>query len=70
MRQDRERCYAAIDIGTNTIRSLVVAVAPGGRYRVLDDERSSVRLGQGMTARGKISRARVERALEALKRMK
>ena len=30
---------AAIDIGTNTIRSIVVEANPGGGFRVLDDEK-------------------------------
>ena len=37
---------AAIDIGTNTIRLVVVEV-DNGTFRVLDEEREATRLGHG-----------------------
>jgi exopolyphosphatase/guanosine-5'-triphosphate,3'-diphosphate pyrophosphatase len=60
---------AAIDIGSNTIRCIVVEAA-GGDFRVLDDERAGVRLGEGLAATGEISSAAWERAREALERMR
>ncbi len=42
---------AAIDIGTNSIRCIVVEVTRNGKFRVLDDEKATVRLGEGMAAR-------------------
>jgi len=60
---------AAIDIGTNSIRCLVVEAAEPGGYRLLDDEKATVRLGEGLQASGKISAAAWERAREALRRM-
>lgn len=61
---------AALDIGTNSIRSIVVEILGGGDYRVLDDEKATVRLGEGLAASGSISTAAWERAAQALKRMK
>lgn len=60
---------AAIDIGTNSVRCIVVESGNGG-YRVLDDEKATVRLGEGLTATGKISAAAWQRARDALLRMR
>jgi exopolyphosphatase/guanosine-5'-triphosphate,3'-diphosphate pyrophosphatase len=60
---------AAIDIGTNSIRGLVVEVDRNGKFRVLDDEKATVRLGEGLTRDGAISAAAWDRAMEALERM-
>ncbi|HJV64996.1 MAG TPA: Ppx/GppA phosphatase family protein [Geomonas sp.] len=61
---------AAIDIGTNSIRSLVIEPLPHGKYRILDDEKALVRLGVGLNQTGKISPLAWERAMEALIRQK
>ena len=61
---------AAIDIGTNSIRCIVVETTAGGEFRVLDDEKATVRLGEGLAASGRIQPAAWNRALEALQRMK
>jgi exopolyphosphatase/guanosine-5'-triphosphate,3'-diphosphate pyrophosphatase len=61
---------AAIDIGTNSIRCIVVEVDNLGKYRVLDDEKATVRLGEGIAGDGAISGAAWQRALDALARMK
>lgn len=60
---------AAIDIGTNSIRSIVVEVDTQGNFRVLDDEKAMVRLGEGLTETGFISTAAKDRAIDALQRM-
>lgn len=60
----------AIDIGTNSIRSVVAEVEPDGTYRVLDEEREMVRLGHGLFERGRLSAAAMERGLAALAKMK
>ena len=39
---------AAIDIGTNSIRCIVVEVDHQGRYTILDDEKATVRLGENL----------------------
>jgi exopolyphosphatase / guanosine-5'-triphosphate,3'-diphosphate pyrophosphatase len=61
---------AAIDIGTNSIRSIVVEPLPSGKYRILDDEKVLVRLGEGLNESGKIAPTAWERAMEALTRQK
>lgn len=61
---------AAIDIGSNSIRCIVVEVDAAGKFRVLDDEKAAVRLGEGIARNGAISRAAWERAVDALARMK
>src|SRR5262245_5995292 len=58
-----------IDIGSNTIRSLIVETRKEGGYRILDDEREVVRLASGLTQRGRLSAAAMERALLTLRRM-
>jgi exopolyphosphatase/guanosine-5'-triphosphate,3'-diphosphate pyrophosphatase len=60
---------AAIDVGTNTIRSIVAQVRDGGGFRVLDDEKETVRLGEGLVETGAICPAAWERARAALLRM-
>lgn len=60
---------AAIDIGTNSIRCIVVEVDPQGNFRVLDDEKAMVRLGEGLSETGFISEEAKNRAIEALQRM-
>lgn len=61
---------AAIDIGTNSIRCIVVEADRQGKFRVLDDEKAMVRLGEGITENGAISDAAWQRAMDALLRMK
>ena len=67
MRQNR---IAAIDIGTNSIRSIVIEIGAAGKYKILDDEKVTVRLGEGLNKSGSIAPAAWERALEALSRQK
>ena len=67
MKQNR---LAAVDIGTNSIRSIIIQVDAAGKYRILDDEKVTVRLGEGLNQTGSISPAAWERALEALSRQK
>ena len=57
---------AAIDIGTNSFRCIVVEVDPQEGFRVLDDEKATVRLGEGLNQTGKISAAARDRAIDAL----
>ena len=67
MKQNR---LAAIDIGTNSIRSIVIEPLAAGKYRILDDEKVLVRLGEGLNKTGNIAPAAWERAMEALSRQK
>lgn len=61
---------AAIDIGTNSIRCIVVEVDKAGKYRVLDDEKTTVRLGEGVVGDGAISQAAWQRGMDALSQAK
>ncbi len=63
------RLLQAIDIGTNSVRSIVVEVPVGGAHRVIDDEKEMTRLGQGLDATGMLDPAAIERTVAALKAM-
>jgi exopolyphosphatase/guanosine-5'-triphosphate,3'-diphosphate pyrophosphatase len=69
----RRRPLAVIDVGSNSIRSLVVDMAEGRAPKVLpkilDDQREVVRLASGLRRRGRLSRKAMRRAIDALKRM-
>ena len=67
MKQNR---LAAVDIGTNSIRSIIIEIDAAGKYKILDDEKVTVRLGEGLNQTGKIAPAAWERAMEALSRQK
>jgi exopolyphosphatase/guanosine-5'-triphosphate,3'-diphosphate pyrophosphatase len=67
MNQER---LAAIDIGTNSIRCIIVEVDEKNGFRVLDDEKSTVRLGEGLSETGRISPKAWERARDGLLRMR
>ena len=60
-------CYAALDLGTNNCRLLVATPTPGGGFRVIEAYSRIVRLGEGLSASGRLSDAAMERALAALK---
>lgn len=66
----RKKRLAAIDIGTNSIRSIVVEADKTGNFRVLDDEKATVRLGEGLHESGLLAAAASERAIAALLRQK
>jgi exopolyphosphatase / guanosine-5'-triphosphate,3'-diphosphate pyrophosphatase len=61
---------AAIDLGTNSIRLIVVEVLADGTYRVLDEEREMTRLGQGLERSGRLAPEALEKSLEAVGKMK
>jgi exopolyphosphatase/guanosine-5'-triphosphate,3'-diphosphate pyrophosphatase len=65
----KRRSIGVIDVGSNTIRSLVVDVEPDGTPKVLDDSREVVRLASGLRRRGRLSRKAMRRAITALRRM-
>jgi exopolyphosphatase / guanosine-5'-triphosphate,3'-diphosphate pyrophosphatase len=65
----KTRAVAVIDVGSNTIRSLVVGVDKDGNRRVLDDEKEVVRLASGLTSRGRLSDRAMRRALVTLGRL-
>src|SRR5882724_10806668 len=57
--------YAALDLGTNNCRLLVARPAREG-FRVIDAFSRIIRLGEGMSASGRLGEAAIERAIEAL----
>ncbi|WP_238719666.1 Ppx/GppA phosphatase family protein [Nitratireductor alexandrii] len=59
--------YAALDLGTNNCRLLVAVPNRPGRFRVVDAFSRIVRLGEGLTANGRLADDAMARALEALK---
>ncbi|WP_343040718.1 Ppx/GppA phosphatase family protein [Nitratireductor arenosus] len=59
--------YAALDLGTNNCRLLVAVPNRPGRFRVVDAFSRIVRLGEGLTASGRLADDAMARALEALK---
>nr|WP_276562454.1 Ppx/GppA phosphatase family protein [Hoeflea prorocentri] len=59
--------YAALDLGTNNCRLLVAMPTRPGQFRVVDAFSRIVRLGEGLGARGELSEAAMDRAVEALK---
>jgi exopolyphosphatase / guanosine-5'-triphosphate,3'-diphosphate pyrophosphatase len=61
---------AAIDVGSNTIRLTVAEVQDDDSYRILDEEREMVRLGEKLDRTGRLSEAAIERALAAIGKMK
>jgi len=69
VKRNRKR-LAALDIGTNSIRCIVVEVVSGDKFRVLDDEKATVRLGRNLVDGGDIAPEAWERAMENLLRMK
>lgn len=58
--------YAALDLGTNSCRMLI-AQPKGSQFHVIDSFSKSVRLGAGLEATGRLSRASMNRTLQALR---
>ena len=47
LKPSRGKVAAFLDMGTNSVRLLVVRLDPGGVYTVLNQQREVVRLGEG-----------------------
>ena len=58
--------YAALDLGTNSCRMLI-AQPRGKQFYVVDSFSKTVQLGQGLEASGRLSRASMERTIQALR---
>lgn len=61
---------AAIDVGTNSIRLIVVEAFSDGTYRVIDDEKAITRLGRGFARDGLLHDGPMESSVQAIARMK
>ena len=59
--------FAALDLGTNNCRLLVAVPGRPGQFRVIDAFSRIVRLGEGLTASGRLAESAMDRAVEALK---
>ncbi len=55
-----------VDLGSGTARLVVYAYEPGRHYRLVDELREPVRLGQGLAASGRLAPEAVVRALAFL----
>ncbi|PPB80025.1 exopolyphosphatase/guanosine-5'-triphosphate,3'-diphosphate pyrophosphatase [Albidovulum inexpectatum] len=64
-RPDPAQLYAALDLGTNSCRMLI-AQPKGNQFHVVDSFSKSVQLGHGLEAHGRLSRASMHRAVQAL----
>ena len=60
---------AAIDIGSNSIRSVVADVSPGGAIRTVDEMKAMPRLGLGVDRTGVLGEGPMRAAIDALERM-
>ncbi|HBC95591.1 MAG TPA: exopolyphosphatase [Clostridium sp.] len=61
---------AVIDIGSNSMRLLIVKVINGRNYQLVDELKSIVRLGRDMTAEGAIDEKKIEAAIITLSHFK
>lgn len=59
--------FAALDLGTNNCRLLVAVPTRHGQFRVIDAFSRIVRLGEGLSASGRLAGPAMDRAIEALK---
>ena len=63
---DPAQLYAALDLGTNSCRMLI-AQPKGSQFHVVDSFSKSVQLGQGLESTGKLSRASMNRTINAIR---
>lgn len=59
-----------IDLGSNSIRLVLVQVGEKGNFKIVNDYKVSVRLEEGMGEKGGMEKERMERALDALRTFK
>jgi len=65
----RER-IAAIDVGSNSVRLLVAEYDPASGLSIIDELRDQPRLAAGLASTGSLSEDAIERAMQALARMR
>jgi exopolyphosphatase/guanosine-5'-triphosphate,3'-diphosphate pyrophosphatase len=61
--------FAAIDVGSNSIRCLIAERDEDGHLHVIDDLKDQPRLARGLAATGRLTREAIERAVESIGRM-
>jgi exopolyphosphatase / guanosine-5'-triphosphate,3'-diphosphate pyrophosphatase len=57
---------ASIDIGSNTVRLLILEFAGNAEFNLVISKRNITRLGEGMDTQGKLAKNRIEATLQAL----
>lgn len=70
MKKQEAQKIASIDIGSNTLRLLILEKGPNGDFREVDSDRAIARLGEGMDMRKRLLERRMEAALEILARFR
>jgi exopolyphosphatase/guanosine-5'-triphosphate,3'-diphosphate pyrophosphatase len=60
--------YAAVDIGSNSVRLAVADVVPGQSYRLVAADRQVTRIGESVFASGRVSAKAIEETCEVLAR--
>jgi len=68
--EPRDDRIAVIDVGSNSVRLLVVEVLSDGTYRTLDDEKETTRLGQGLVSTGMLASAPMVKTAQCIARMR
>ncbi len=63
--QGTVRTLGVLDLGSGTFRLVLYGYEPGRSFRILDELREPVALGEGL-ARGRIAEAALERGRKAL----
>jgi exopolyphosphatase/guanosine-5'-triphosphate,3'-diphosphate pyrophosphatase len=61
--------FAAIDVGSNSVRCLIAERGADGHLHVIDDLKDQPRLARGLAATGRLSDEAVARAVDAIGRM-
>ncbi|MDD1719441.1 MAG: Ppx/GppA family phosphatase [Methanoregulaceae archaeon] len=64
-----ERVVAFLDIGTNSVRLLVVRINPNGSYRVLTRQKEVVRLGEGSFQEERLLPDAIDRCVSVCRRL-
>src|SRR3989339_1201026 len=64
------RRFAALDLGSLTVRLAVAEPIPGGQFRVLLHRREITGLGRGLAAAGELAPEDMARTLKALQTFK
>jgi hypothetical protein len=61
------RVFASVDLGSSSVKLLVMGQGANGKMHVLEDQRVGANLGKGIGSDGNLPQANQERVLEALR---